>query len=215
MTAPAQRILAGDKFSPEQLDALTQQIDSTPAGSLRPSSLVNVATIRLRLAEIGLQSGNAQLSSQGFDKLETALGAALDGSPTNPFLWLTDYWLRSARAGNPGVGLKSLGMSYALGPNEGWIAVRRSPLALRAFPSLPDGLADQVVVEFAGMVRSGFYSEAADILVGAGWPVHEKLLAGLVQVDEGNRRRFAKVLEWKDLDGIAVPGVETRPSRPF
>jgi hypothetical protein len=211
----AQHILSGDKYSPEQMKLLKLQLVTTPADSLRPSSLSDIATIRLRMAETGLTSGNAQLASSGFDDLGTALTAALAENPTNSFLWLTKYWLETTRAGNPAADLKFLRMSYALGPNEGWIALRRSPLALSAFSSLPDGLAAQVLAEFAGLVRSGLYYEAANILAGAGWAAHDKLLGNLVKVDEGSRRRFAKALESKDLDGVVVPGVEERPSRPF
>jgi hypothetical protein len=211
----AQHILSGDKYKPEQMSLLKLQLDTTPASSLRPSSLSDVAAIRLRMAETGLMSGNAQLSSVGLDNLETAVTAALAENPTSSFLWLTKYWLETVRTGSPAADLKFLRMSYALGPNEGWIALRRSPLALSAFSSLPEGLAAQAIAEFTGLVRSGLYFEAANILAGAGWAVHDKLLAGLVRVDEGGRRRFAKALESKDLDGVVVPGVEERPSRPF
>jgi hypothetical protein len=211
----AQHILSGDKYSPEQMNMLKLRLDAAPASSLRPSALGDIATIRLRIAETGLTSGNVQLAGAGFNDLETAVTAALAESPTNSFLWLTKYWLENTRGGNPTADLKFLRMSYELGPNEGWIAVRRSPLALSAFLSLPDGLAARVLTEFVGLVRSGLYFDAANILAGAGWPVHDKLLASLVKVDEGGRRRFAKALESKDLDGVVVPGVEERPSRPF
>jgi hypothetical protein len=210
---PALHILGGDQFTPEQLDALTRQIEAAPAASLRPTALSDIAIIRLRLAEVAVQSGNAPLAAVAFDKLKAAVAVALDRAPTNSFMWLTDYWSRSVRSGNPADGLKSLAMSYGEGPNEGWIAVRRNPLALSAFPSLPDQLADQALNEFARLVSSGFYGDAANTLAGAGWPIHDKLLARLTQVSEGARRRFAKALEAKDLDGVTVPGLERKSSQ--
>lgn len=207
---PALRILGGDRFTTEQLNALTRQIETAPVASLRPTALADIATIRLRLAEVALQSGNAELAAAAFDKLEVAVAAALEKAPTSSFMWLTDYWIRSVRSGNPANGLNLLGMSYVEGPNEGWIAVRRNPLALSAFPSLPSGLADQALNEFARLVSSGFYSDAANTLAGVGWPIHDNLLARLTEVDEGSRRRFAKALEAKDLEGVTVPGVEGR-----
>jgi hypothetical protein len=212
---PALRILAEDRFNSEQLDTLRQQIEAAPVTSLRATALGNIATIRLRLAEVAMQTGNAQVAAAAFDNLKAAVAAALERGPTNSFMWLTDYWVSDVRGGNPVNGLNSLGMSYAEGPNEGWIAVRRNPVALSAFSSLPDQLADQALNEFAKLVSSGYYSEAANILAGSGWPVHDKLLAGLAQLDEGNRRRFAKALESKDLDGVAVPGIEARPAGPL
>lgn len=210
---PALRILGGDRFTAEQLDMLTRQIEAAPVASLRPTALTDIATIRLRIVEVALQSGNAQLAAAAFDNLKAAVAAALDGAPTSSFMWLTDYWSRSVRSGNPADGLKSLAMSYAEGPNEGWIAVRRNPVALSAFPSLPDQLADQALNEFARLVSSGSYADAANTVAGAGWPIHDKLLARLTQLSEGTRQRFAKALEAKDLDGVTVPGVETRTSQ--
>jgi hypothetical protein len=210
---PALRILGGDRFSTEQLDTLKQQIETAPVASLRPTALSDIATIRLRLAEVALQSGNAQLATVAFDKLQAAVATALEGTPTSSFLWLTDYWIRSTRSGNPADGLNLLGMSYAEGPNEGWIAVRRNPVALSAFPSLPSELANEALGEFARLVSSGFYSDAANTLAGVGWPIRDKLLARLTGVGEGARRRFAKALEAKDLDGVKVPGVEEHTSQ--
>jgi hypothetical protein len=204
---PALRILGGDRFSPEQLSTLTRQIDAAPIASFRPTALRDVATIRLRLAEVALQSGNAQLTANALDELQSVVGATLDGAPTSSFMWLADAWIRSVRSGNPASSLKSLGISYAEGPNEGWIALRRNPFVVGAFPSLTRELADQALDEFARLVSSGFYSDAANTLAGVGWPIHDKLLASLATIDENDRRGFARILESKDLD-VAVPGVK-------
>ena len=212
---PASGILAGDRFNPQQLAVLSQQIEAAPVGSLRSEALSDIAIIRLRLAEVAVQSGDAHLAAGALDKLQVAVAAAIQGSPTSSFMWLTDYWVRGVRSGNPIAGLKSLSLSYGLGANEGWIAVRRNPLALSAFTSLPDKVGQQVLTEFAGLVRSGFYEQASDILAGTGGIVRDRLLNGLVQVDDNDRRRFARALESKGLGNIAVPGVEVRSSRPF
>ena len=88
-------------------------------------------------------------------------------------------------------------------------------MALGVFQSLPTDLAEQTLSEFAGLVRSGLYADAANILAGPGWAVREQLLSHLVQVEEAARRGFARVLASKDLSGVTVPGVDESPSRPF
>jgi len=213
----AQHILLGEKFNTEQLSRLRHQLDTTPASSLRSLALNNAAIIRLRLAENDLAAGNRQLAASDLEDLQTAMTAALAGTPTNSFLWLTAYWLQNLRAGSPDGGLKFLRVSYLSGPNEAWIAVKRNPLALSIFPSLPDEIAERALAEFTGLVRSGLYLDAASILAGSGQAVREKLLSRLVEIQEADRRAFAKVLESKNLDGAIVPGVEGRgrPSRPF
>jgi hypothetical protein len=106
-------------------------------------------------------------------------------------------------------------MSYWSGPNEAWIAVRRNPLALSVFVSLPGDLAEQALLEFIRLVRSGLYADASNILAGPGWAIHEQLLSRLAEVDEADRRGLARALRSKDLEGVTVPGVEERPTRPF
>ena len=83
------------------------------------------------------------------------------------------------------------------------------------FQSLPSDLAEQGRSEFVGLVRSDLYEEASNILAGPGWAIHEQLLSRLAPLDEAHRRGFSRALSSKDLDGVTVPGVEDRRSRPF
>ncbi|SDT59504.1 hypothetical protein [Bradyrhizobium canariense] len=211
----AQHILSGEKYTPDQLNILKLRLEATPASLLGPLALSNIVVIRLQMAITELASGNAQLAPSGLGDLDTAVTATLAENPTNSFLWLTEYWLQDVRDGKTSADPKLLRMSYLLGPNEGWIALRRSPVTLSVFSSLPDDLAEKAVTEFAGLVRSGFYVDAANILAGPGWAVHDKLLASLAPIDEGGRRWFAKVLESKNVEGVTVPGVDDKRSRPF
>ncbi len=211
----AQRILSGDKFNAAQLSAMKRQLDAAPARPLQASALSSAAVIRLLLLEDELKAGNRQPSASDLVELQMVVSAALAQSPTNSFMWLTDLWLKRLRGESADGDLNLLRMSYWSGPNEAWIAVRRNPLALGIFPSLPSDLAEQALSEFVGLVRSGLYADAANILAGPGWAIHEQLLSRLVQVEEADRRGFAWVLESKDLDRFAVPGVAKRPSRPF
>src|SRR6185437_2139853 len=86
----ASAILAGDQFSPEQLKLFTQQVEAGPVGSVRSVALSNIAIIWLQLAEAAVQSGDAHLAASALNKLQVAVAAALQGSPTSSFMWLTD-----------------------------------------------------------------------------------------------------------------------------
>jgi hypothetical protein len=205
---PGERILAGEEFRAERLGELQRDLDGLTAGSLQPSALRDVVAIRVRLSEMALSSGDTQVAASRFDELETAVDESLAGNPTESFVWLTKYWLQHVRSGDIAAHLRFLGMSYLAGPNEGWIAVRRNPLALSVFALLPPELAEQVLTEFTGLVRSGLYSDAASILAGPGWPAREKLLGRLSQLEEADRRGFAYALDGKNLDGVVVPGVD-------
>jgi hypothetical protein len=207
--------LSGEKFNAAQLSAMKRQLNVAPARPLQASALSSAVIIRLLLLQDQLKAGNRQPPASDLVELQMVVSAALAQSPTSSFMWLTDLWLNRLR-GEPADGdLNLLRMSYWSGPNEAWIAVRRNPLALGIFPSLPGELAEQALSEFVRLVRSGLYTDASNILAGPGWTIHEQLLGRLVQVDEADRRRFAKALASKDLEGVTVPGVDERPSRPF
>lgn len=209
----ARRILSGERYNAERLNLLRGQLDAVSPERLRSTALNDVAVIRLTLVESDLSAGKDATSDLA--ELEGAVTAALVESPSSSFLWLIEYWLKNANAADRG--LKFLHMSYSWGPNESWIAIRRNPLALRVFSSLPPEIADQVLSEFEGLVRSEFYQEAANILAGPGWVIHEKLLDRLAPLHTASRRAFARALAFKDLEGVVVPGLEAdeRPSRPF
>ena len=212
-TAAAQHILSGEQYSAEHLNELRSELDASSASSFRPSVLNDIAVIRIQLVEADLALG--QVSAVELETLQGSIDIALDRNPTRSFLWLADYRLQELRSGSGAADLGLLRMSYQTGPNEAWIAVKRNPIALGVFPSLLEETKSRVVAEFAGLVRSWLYEDAANILTGPGWPVHQRLLDGLAQLDEGHRRQFAKTLEIRDIEDAIVPGVKQRPPRPF
>jgi hypothetical protein len=211
--AAADHILSGEQYGAEQLSKLRSELGASSANSFRPSVLNDIAVVRLRLVEADLASGQAPVAD--LDGLQQSVDAALSHNPTLSFLWLTDYWLQNRHSGGADAASGLLRMSYLTAPNEGWIATKRNPVALGVFGALPEELKGRVVAEFARLVQSGLYEDAVKILSGPGWPVHERLLEGLARLDEGDRRRFAKLLEEEDLEGVVVPGIDRPPARPF
>ena len=211
----ARLALSGDRFSAVQLSAMKRELNAASTKPLQASALTGVVTIRLLLLESTMSAGNRPPPASDLADLRTAVDAALAQSPTSSFMWLTDIWLKRLNGDFADSDWNLLRMSYWSGPNEAWIAVRRNPLALGAFQSLPGDLAERAISEFVALVRSGLYAEASNIVAGPGWAIHEQLLSRLAGVDEAHRHGFARALASKDLDGATVPGVEDRHSRPF
>jgi hypothetical protein len=209
----AKRILGGDELPLAQIPVLKAQLAMPER--LGPTALTWAAVVRLRIAEIELAAGTSQAAIAKVAGLEGPINEAIAATPSAPFLWLMLCWLETVRGGQVSRGETFSRMSYQLGPNEGWIAIRRNALALAAFASPPADIEEQVVCEFAELVRSQFYSEAAQILAGPGWSVRERLLKGLSGLNESDRRTFSNVLESKGLDGAMVPGLPKRDDRPF
>jgi hypothetical protein len=214
LPAVAARIAAGETYKPETMDALEAEITRQQA-SLRPSVLGKVAIFRLRRAENAIAAGDTQAMDARLDALGSTLDAALASTPSDPFLWLVLYWLSNAQNGFSQDHLRYLRMSYALGPNEGWIAVKRSPLALAIFSALPADIAESAITEFVGLTDSWLAVAAADILMGPAWQIRHVLLPRLAKLKEPVRRNFAKMLFDRGLDDVPVPGIERSSSRPW
>jgi hypothetical protein len=213
----AEAVLGGETLNSETLGGFRRQSGPKSADRLRPAAaLEDLAVIRLRLLEMKLNGGGLQAGSSDFADLETALTAALAKDPNNSFLWFADYWLSRVKRDDSGRGIESLRMSYAMGPNEGWIAQRRNPVALTNFSSLPPDLAEQALSEFVRLVKSRLYADATNILAGPGWPLREKLLSRLAPLDEVDRRAMSRELSKREIDGVSVPGIPNEQlSRPF
>jgi len=210
----ATHILAGETYKPETMDALTAAVDKEHRAAVRGSFLNRVAVIRLRNAENALKPGGEGAAAK-LASLRQATEFSLANSPDDPFLWLVRFWTEDKTRGVTPAQLDLLRMSYKTGPREGWIAAKRNGLALAVFAQLPPDLAEQVLAEFAGLVSSGFYIDAANVVAGPGWPQRKQLLARLADVKDRHRREFARFLYAKDVEDVRVPGIEPPPPRPF
>jgi hypothetical protein len=168
----------------------------------------------LRLLEQAIADGDQNNLDGLMSETDGMILKSLANAPTDPFLWTILFWLENTQNGFKRARLNYLQMSYLLGPNEGWIAVKRNRLAVAIFPSFPPDIAENAVSEFSRLIGSGFFVEAADILGGPGWPIRETLLSGLKDVDELNRQTFAKIVYSLGYD-VMVPGIDRPDWRPW
>jgi hypothetical protein len=208
-------VIAGDPFKVEFLTGLLPQLDAIDGEEgVRPSTLRNAMAIRLRLLELALTGGDRRAIDEREQHLQVSLDRLLAAAPADGFAWLVRFWLANTREGFTPANLRFLDMSYALAPNEGWIAAHRDPLAVALFRHLPPALAHKVVREFAEMVDSAFYRDAAEVLVGPGWTVRDTLLSSLDTATLYNRQLFARYVEKL---GYIVPviGIERPEPRPW
>lgn len=211
----AAHIIAGDPYKANVLSALAPQLDAIEVDSWgRTSALRNSAVIRLRILENAIADGDQNLVDRQMIKLHEAIDESLANTPADPFLWFVLFWLENTQNGYSADHLKYLRMSYSLGPNEGWIGVKRNRFALAIFSQLPADLAENAKGEFVRLVDSRFFSVMADILVGPGWEIRGILLTGLKDAAEVNRELFAKTVYKLGYD-ISVPGVERPDQRPW
>jgi hypothetical protein len=217
--APLEQISAGiiDRYAykPQALAAFTPLVEAAEHDPYcQPEAMLGAAVVRLRLAEDAIGRGARDAIDADLQALDRTTRQALSCSPADPFLWMTLSWLDGAREGFKTDQLQFLRLSYATGPNEGWVAVRRNRFALSMFERLPADLADLSLSEFARMLESGIFEETIAIFTGPGWSVRDKLLPRLAGVQERYRDAFAKALNRLGYD-VTIPGITRAEFRPW
>lgn len=209
----AKRIVNGEQFNIERLrNELTSVATVEQSTFCRAAALRSAAIIRLRVAEQALSTGSRPDVDAQTSSASDTIFAALSCAPGDAFLWLALYWIDATQNGFRQQNLKYLRMSYELGPNEGWIAVKRNRLAFDIFPQLPPDLAERTIEEFVALLETGLYEQIVDIFTGPAWPVHDIILPRLSEVTERNRREFSKILHGRGYD-VTIPGIEPYKSR--
>jgi hypothetical protein len=195
----ADRILVGDVYKYDILLKQSSLVEPRQRPELcRPLTVRSAAVIRLRLAEISDNSalGPAPVRT---NLAVDAIRQSLACSPAEPFFWLALYALE------PSAPLNYLTTSYRLGPNEGWIALKRNPVAFANFDELPDDLRRIVVEEFVRIVEMDTIDDAIKIFVGPAWDNRELILSQMDQVPLRQRQRFQAALTSAGYD-VLVPG---------
>ena len=206
----ATRIIAGDTFKVETLAQQLPITASIKSASCRPAALRSAAIIELRMMEIAGSANNRQKLDHQYKSLVDVIRSSLSCAPADPFLWLALFSVEMTENKFEPDLLKYLQLSYRLGPHEGWIALKRNPLAFAAFQQLSPDLREAAVNEFAAMlVDSQFSDQAAEILIGPAWPERELILSNLTRLSESDRRRFADALYTRGYANL--PGVGLAP----
>jgi hypothetical protein len=195
----ADRILVGQVY---KYDILLKQASLVAATEnpkpCRPVTVRSAAVVRLRLAEISdnFALGPAPVRT---NLAVDAIRQSLACSPSDPFFWLALYALE------PSAPLTYLTESYRLGPNEGWIALKRNPVAFANFDELPDDLRRIVVQEFVRIVEMNSLDDAVKIFVGPAWDNRELIFSQMDQLPLRQRQQFQAALTGAGYD-VSVPG---------
>jgi hypothetical protein len=211
----ANQIIAGQPFRGAALTQRLPVIETIErAAWCRPAALRGAAIIRLRMVEAAASTGDHKPADKDLTLLGEAIRRSLSCLPADPFLWLVLYWVESTQNGFKPEYLNYLRMSYQLGPNEGWIAFKRSPIAFANFALLPPDLATDAVNEFLGLIKSELYGQAIEIFSGPAWQARETILPHLATLPRRNREAFARVVSDRGI-AISIPGVDPPKSHPW
>jgi hypothetical protein len=211
----ARQVVAGDVFVGDGLATLLPAVEAIEqADRCIPEARHAAAVIRVRMTEDVVAAVEPARLDASLAALRTSIRGALACSPADPFLWMVLFWVENAVEGLKPEHFAYLRMSYALGPNEGWIALKRSRYALALYAVLPPDLAKRASTEFVGLINTGFVREAAAIFAASGWGDRALLLPHLKELPLFRREAFARAVRDAGFDA-EVPGVKRADPRPW
>lgn len=215
LDAVATRILSGEAFDAATLVQFMPELDAAERREpCSPLELHSATIVRLRLYEEAVNASTVTAADERFRALRTSTEIALKCVPTDSFLWFIRYWTSVAQGGNSANQIENLAMSYRLGRNEAWIALRRNAYALTVHDILPTDIAAMARAEFASLVDSGFISVAAQNLRVAGWPIRDQLISELANVRPTHLLILDRLLRDEGIM-LAIPRVPQREFRPW
>lgn len=209
----AERIVADQRFRPGVLRQLLVRLANAPQPKPLPAAFARAdALISLRAAESQwrAQDDADRETDVAYQKIRSALSVL----PGDPLLWLLLYSVDMARNGFHAEIVDYLDRSYAEGPNEGWIALRRNRLALAIFSSLRAETQNLVIAEFAKMVDADWIDHAALNLLGTGWQQRDRLVSALGEVNISSKKSLYNQISGSGVR-LNIPGLDydVRPWR--
>lgn len=209
------RIIADEQFKAGALAGVLAGIErGVNAAPAEPEMRRAIALIRLRLTDEVMARNSSEDADSEVATAEKKVRSALEMNPSDSFLWMMLYSVELARNGLDPAKIRYLDQSYATGPFEGWISLRRNRLALAVFSQFSVRMQAAITSEFSEMVDSDFIEAAAANLTSVGWAHRSGLLSALGSIDLASKRSFYKRLS---ADGIkiSIPGfeVDERPWR--
>jgi len=209
----AAELLLGRTFKTQTLLAEVKQVDADEQGlGCDPTGLHNAVILRLAILEAAVAAANPSLIDADYGVAYDTARRSLACLPADPFVWLSLFWLDASKHGVEPHNDNYLRLAYALGPNEGWIAIWRTRIGVALFEQLPADLSKQAIEDFIKLVDTGrLYSESVEIFKGAAPPAQAQILENLKTADDIPRQRFARALY---DEGFDIPGFN-EPLRPW
>jgi hypothetical protein len=213
-TAVASKLREGRTFKMQSLVSEARQAEAADRESFcNPTALRDLVILRLAIFNETRVTSNQALADSSYDTLHNATRKALSCAPAESFAWLTLFWLEAGKHGFKRENANYLRLSYALSPNESWIALWRTRLAFALFEQLPADLSDDAIDGFIKLLDTGRLTwQAAEIFERAPPVAQNRIIESLKTALPISRRGFAEALRNKGLD-VVIPGETPRETR--
>jgi hypothetical protein len=211
----AARIIDAETYRLSDLKHLrSMAMEMQDTGPCRPLIARSAAIIQLRLAEIETAQPQPGEPEKELEQARAQIARSLACSPADPFLLMSLFWLNTLQFGFNSADLDLLRLSYRLGPNEGWVGLRRFSLALAVIKQLPPELVRAMVDDFVNLVGAAIYPQMVDRFIPADLATRKMLLSALDRLSDFHRRNFAAYMKSSGIETPAFEG-EKREPRPW
>jgi hypothetical protein len=187
------RLLRFQTFSPQ---TVTQELQSGGyLSSCDTHSQRAMLLMEMPLAEEALRSGAAAAFDQHVKALEARTRLILSCAPRESVVWLVAFDLEILHGLLNEHAFNLLAMSYETSPNEAWISIRRTSVAVPLIPIVPEPLQEQILNEFEQLIRNGFVDAAARSYLNGSQAVRSLLQAHIEKLDVAEQQAFSFALK--------------------
>ncbi|MCL8485495.1 MULTISPECIES: hypothetical protein [Bradyrhizobium] len=189
------RLLRFETFTPGAANRALQLAQANPVSACDSHAQHTLLLLEIPLLDAALRAGAVKEFDQRMAAMEERTRLTLSCAPRDSFAWLVAFGLALGHGHLDDSAFALLAQSYQTGPNEAWIAVRRTILASPVITRAPDGVKAEILDEFGTLVRRGFVDVVAKAYVSAPSQAQALLKSRIDQLDSRAQTSFAKAVE--------------------
>jgi hypothetical protein len=188
------RLLHFETFSPA---AATKLLEGAAAANDACDHHAQRALLLLEipLVDAALRSGAVGDFDRHNQSLEARAKQTIACAPRDSFLWLLLFGLEVEHGRLDSHAFDLLATSYETSPNEAWVAVRRTAVAIPVVLASPEPVQEKILTEFQNLVRNRFLEFPARAYSSVSPATRALLQSRIEQLDPISQRAFSDAVK--------------------
>jgi hypothetical protein len=188
------RLLQFDVLKPSSAIRILRDAESNTLSVCDTHAQRALLLMEMPLAEIALRSGGAKDFDLHLNTIESRSRQVLGCAPRDSLVWLLLFGIEIEHGNLGSHAFDLLEMSYETSPNEGWIGVRRTVVAVPVLLAAPEPVQQMILSEFERLVRNRMVENPARAYSTASAPVRALLQSRIDKLDAKSRKLFSDTL---------------------
>jgi hypothetical protein len=189
------QLLRFETFSQTALTQILESQASQNSSVCDTHSQRAMLLMEMPLAEAALRFGATSEFDRRIRSLEARSRRMLACTPRDSFVWLLAFNLDVLHGQLNEHAFNLLAMSYETSPNEAWISVRRTMVAVPLLLVASEPLRQKILFEFQQLIRYGFIDAAARSYSASSGPTRSLLQTPIEQLDLRQQKTFTDSLQ--------------------